>query len=54
MERSQRSCFINLKRAKLSLSMIDGYESRLPAETHAYMNLFSKGGHSSVQARIIE
>jgi len=50
----KRSCFVNLKRAKLSLFMMDGHEPRLRAETHAYLNLFSKGGHPGVQARITE
>jgi len=34
--------------------MMDGHEPRLRAETHAYLNLFSKGGHPGVQARITE
>ncbi len=54
MERSQESCFVNLKRAKLSLFMMDGHEPRLRSETHAYLNLFSKSGPSGVEARITE
>jgi hypothetical protein len=52
----KRSCFISRKRAKLNLFSANGHESRtrLRAETHAHMYVFSKGVHSGVQARITE